>query len=394
MNITKLFFLTVMAISLGVIFGTSLGLFRFYSWPHTLADMEAGKSDLDPSLSPENGLSIPAVEVEKLKDFGLLPEGQTKISHHFLIKNTGTAPLKLQEISSSCRCTVAELEKTELKPGESIFAHMTVNADDIIGPFHQTVTFFTNDPQKPEVQLHMKGTVTVPLWVDTPERNIGRLIENTPFKTAVILYDQEKQPTKITEFIFEDPELAPFFQLKELPLSDEELKEAKNGASSGTKLEISILPGLPQGAFQQTLRLKTSSTKRPELKIRFHGIIGDQISIHGTGWNDATGTLNLGHVRQGEEFSRSIWIIARGEDYESYRFSIQKVVPEFVQIKLGETEKMGDSNTTRTPLTITIPAKSPKCDFFSENPQEIGRILLNTSKSDIPLQIYLRFVVF
>ena len=396
MRVGKLFFFAVSVFLIGILFGISLGLYRHYSWPRTLANMRANIVSPDKVMVfPELDIppEVPAVEVQKFQDFGALPEGQVTVSHDFSVKNVGTAVLKLQEISSTCRCTVAELPKKELAPGESVNIRVTVSAEDISGPFHQTVTFFTNDPKNPEIQLQMKGAVTLPVWADSPELNVGRIIENTPFVTHVNIFHRGDSPGKVSGVRFGDTELASFFEVKEEPLAEEEIRKAGGGAAFGTRLAVTVLPGLPQGAFQQELLVKTGDERRPELTVRLYGIVGDQLSIHGRGWDDSQGTLTLGRIHQEEEFTQTLWIIAKGEDYATYAFSVKEVLPNFVQVELGETQRTAETGTSRTSLTITIPAKSPKCDFFSENLQEIGCILLDTSKNENPLRIYLRFLV-
>src|SRR4051794_12712200 len=61
-----------------------------------------------------------APEVVSLKeteyDFGKIPQGKP-VTHVFAFTNTGTTPLKLDNVQASCGCTTPEWSKDEVAPG-------------------------------------------------------------------------------------------------------------------------------------------------------------------------------------------------------------------------------------------------------------------------------------
>lgn len=383
----------LISLVLGALLGAGVGLFRFYAWGQTYADLTANLVPVS-DVSPESlAVQIPEVDVNAFHDFGYLPEGQSEASHDFVITNVGTAPLQLQEISSTCQCTVASLPKSELAPGESLKIRVSVSLHGSSGDFHESVTFFTNDPRKPEIQLQVLGIITVPVWVDALEVNVGRITENTPAQTSVCVYDRAETPAEIQEIRFHDPQLAEFFEVRQEPLSAEETAKSEDGARHGVKLVITMKPGLPQGAFQQLMLIRTSAENQKELRVRLYGVVGNQIAVFGQGWNEGAGSLTLGNFPQGTEKSQKLMIHARGADYDAFRFTVKEVFPEFVRVEVGQPRKLEDTDVSVTELIVTIPADAPKCNYLTGSFQNMGYIVLDTGKDAPPLRIYLRFMV-
>ncbi len=73
---------------------------------------------------------------------------RTSRTHRFMFKNAGKAPLSLEVIFSSCKCTIGELEKSILQPGEQAGVDLTWTAESMLSEFTQTATIRTNDPIK------------------------------------------------------------------------------------------------------------------------------------------------------------------------------------------------------------------------------------------------------
>ena len=48
----------------------------------------------------------------------------------FTLKNTGTNPLVVDNVSTSCGCTSVDYSKEPVRPGNSILLNVTYKADD------------------------------------------------------------------------------------------------------------------------------------------------------------------------------------------------------------------------------------------------------------------------
>jgi hypothetical protein len=100
------------------------------------------------------------IEIENtVYDFGKLIYGQ-KIQHTFSIKNTGNSDLKINDIKTSCGCTVAEIDTKTITPNN--YANITIDFDTK-GKFgNQTneILIFNNSPESP-LKLTIKGNVVM-----------------------------------------------------------------------------------------------------------------------------------------------------------------------------------------------------------------------------------------
>jgi hypothetical protein len=109
-------------------------------------------------LAGAQGNSTPA-EVLKFKetehDFGKIPQGKP-VYYSFEITNSGTEPLKLDDVHASCGCTTPEWSREPIAPGASAVIKVGYNAA-AEGGFDKAITITYNTNQTK--QLKIKGTV-------------------------------------------------------------------------------------------------------------------------------------------------------------------------------------------------------------------------------------------
>jgi uncharacterized cupredoxin-like copper-binding protein len=94
-------------------------------------------------------------------DFGDIKQGE-KVSHDFVLSNSGGDLLTISNVSASCGCTAATPEKNELAPGESTNLTVSFNSSGRRGKQNKTIRIFSNDPQNPEMVLTITGVVVLP----------------------------------------------------------------------------------------------------------------------------------------------------------------------------------------------------------------------------------------
>ena len=75
----------------------------------------------------------------------------------FIFKNPGMIPLVVQDVKSSCGCTVPDYPKQPIPPGGSGKITVTYDAKDS-GYFSKTITVITNTEQNTNL-LYIKGEV-------------------------------------------------------------------------------------------------------------------------------------------------------------------------------------------------------------------------------------------
>lgn len=99
----------------------------------------------------------PVVETHKNTfDFGQIEKTNGIVSTTFKIENHGKKPLIIGEISTSCGCTSAEVDKNEVGFDEitTLTVHFDPNFhDEPIGKITRSVFVETNDPNNQELQF-------------------------------------------------------------------------------------------------------------------------------------------------------------------------------------------------------------------------------------------------
>ena len=90
-------------------------------------------------------LPVPAdvlVVKENAHNFGKIPQGRPAVTF-FEIQNTGSVPLKLDNVQASCGCTTPVWSHDAIQPGETAKIQVGYNAYSA-GPFTKTVTVIYN----------------------------------------------------------------------------------------------------------------------------------------------------------------------------------------------------------------------------------------------------------
>ena len=107
-----------------------------------------------------NTTTTPAVsEVLQVKEtehnFGKIPQGKP-VFYFFEISNTGTTPLKLDNVQASCGCTTPEWNREAIPAGSSDKIKVGYNAA-AEGDFDKYITITYNGNQSKQIRI--KGTV-------------------------------------------------------------------------------------------------------------------------------------------------------------------------------------------------------------------------------------------
>jgi hypothetical protein len=88
-------------------------------------------------------------------DFGKIPQGKPAY-HYFEVINTGTTPLKLDNVTATCGCTTPEWSQDPIQPGASTKIKVGYNAA-AEGFFEKYITLTYNGSTTK--QLTIKGNV-------------------------------------------------------------------------------------------------------------------------------------------------------------------------------------------------------------------------------------------
>lgn len=98
---------------------------------------------------------------ENSYDFGQAWSGQRK-AHTFLLKNNGPEPLEIYEMKPSCYCVTTERLAARVLPNRGTSVRFHVNLANRTGPFLESMTLVTNDPERPFIVMEVRGDVRMP----------------------------------------------------------------------------------------------------------------------------------------------------------------------------------------------------------------------------------------
>lgn len=82
-----------------------------------------------------------------------------RIEVPFRIRNAGSAPLRITQLSTSCGCTTVRSDPFEIAPGAIHRLAVHLDTRDLKGRFRRTVTVSSNDGQHPNLDLVLEGEV-------------------------------------------------------------------------------------------------------------------------------------------------------------------------------------------------------------------------------------------
>lgn len=345
-----------------------------------------------PAAAPQDGPQPKAVVDDPDYDFGQM-DAHTTGRHDFVITNQGEHPLELSEGDTTCKCTLSKLRQKTIDPGESGTVTIEWTAKDFLGPYRQTATVFTNDPDQPRLTLTVSGNITAAVRAVPSQLVFTRIPAGQSSTGYIHLYGYLDEPLSVEDVQIADPRAAEYFDLKLQSLAAEDLADEPQ-ATSGQLLEVTVKPGLPLGGFQETITLRPNLGTTKVLEIPVEGKIGSDISVVGRGYDADSGVLRIGTVARSEGARRKLIIVVRGPKRKAVDFRVDRVVPELLQVELGPVKPVNDGAVLQAPLTIEIPPGSPTANFLGTKTGKLGRIEVLTGHPLAPrLEIRVRFAI-
>src|SRR5688572_997450 len=108
----------VVSAMLGLALGVGITWAELGAFSHTPPGIGLDDGATDPATAENKPLPRAVLVGSDTFQFGVM-EQDTSRWHEFEIRNEGDAPLKLIKRSTTCKCTMSELNKEDLAPGES-----------------------------------------------------------------------------------------------------------------------------------------------------------------------------------------------------------------------------------------------------------------------------------
>ncbi|HID93128.1 MAG TPA: DUF1573 domain-containing protein [bacterium (Candidatus Stahlbacteria)] len=203
---------------------------------------------------------------ERVWNFGTIKQ-YMRVTHNFLIRNEGQAPLIIKRLRTTCGCTAALTTKQKIAPGESGEINVTFSSGYRKGRVTKYVYVESNDPDEPLVKLTVTGIVEVvpsPHISVTPA-NVDLGVIWTDSKIKTILNVENTGTADLIIHGVEGP-----------PTGDIRVRVASDTIPAGRigKIDILYEPNIPFESIHRPIRnirshiiIRSNDPRRPELWV-------------------------------------------------------------------------------------------------------------------------------
>jgi hypothetical protein len=157
---------------------------------------------------------------------------------------------------------------------------------------------------------------------------------------------------------------------------------------------VHIQPGLPLGALEQVLHLKTNLADNSELDVPIHGSVISDISVVGRNFSTSKNLLTLGIIKQSEGARADLHILVKGPHRHDVKLKVLSTDPsDVLHATIGEPN-LDNDKILRYPLTIEIPPGSRQTSRLSSDPQTAAKVTLETTHPQAKdVQVMVRFAI-
>ncbi|MCA8991951.1 MAG: DUF1573 domain-containing protein [Planctomycetaceae bacterium] len=322
----------------------------------------------------DEGKMTPGAKVviaQEIHDFGRMALGETG-THGFVVKNEGTEPLKLAKGRSQCKCTLANLEDSEIPPGGEAVINLEWKPE-AKGAFGQEAIIWTSDPEKPDLHLSVRGSMFPRLMVYPEDSWSLGTVKTDPVEFEGFVLTQIYENLEIVSVESSSDRLK--FKVESVPV--EEMPEPDGKAAY--RITGTLTPPEEAQAIKEHVVIKTNLTdENAEIRLDVNAVRLGPLTVVGPGWHADLSIFSLERIssERGKTF-RYAFIL----DEALPDFAITEVTsdPGFLDISL-QTDSSGEGAAKYT-LVIKVPAKCPTGVWSIENP---GTISLKTNHPKLP----------
>jgi hypothetical protein len=333
-------------------------------------------------------------------DFGVMEKGATQ-RHTFILKNVGKAPAVLRKGDTTCKCTLSELAKDQLQPGEMAEVALEWTPVSFAPAFRQSAHIHVQ-PGGELIRLEVHGRVVQSVRAMPEELTLSNVSTSEP-RTATSFVYCYRQPDFSVQFErLGRTESAKHFEVAIVPLTADEVAQQPE-ALAGVKVNVTVKPGLPLGHLEQTVHLTTNVAEAPTLEIPVRGSISGDISVVGARslYDTERKIVTLGNVPRATGGKFHLQLLVKGPRVRDVKFSVGEVDPADalqVQVDMDHFVKVKQDDSVRMyPLTITVPPHSPAVSRLGgtqPGQSKLGRITIKTTHPQAPqVLLYVQFAV-
>ena len=310
----------------------------------------------------------PKVVLEHMEfDFGRL-DPNTKEFHEFEIENEGDGNLRLKKAGHSCDCIKAQLNRTVVPPGESAVARIMWDTRFATDAYRHHILIRTNDPEKPEFRLRIKGMVAQKITSDPRLVNLPPLSSVSPKSSGnTLVFSQLYEDFKIESVTSTLTGAKTSFSLADK--QELGLRNAKSGYWVGGSVDYKD----QMESFYEKLIVKyrpkekgSDEYGKPDtMVVQIGGTVKGRLRLFGDDRLSSAGEISLGNLSsKGESIEFTVLV-----DDEYKELSIKRAIAKPSYIK-ASMKPFGTKGKEKGMYRLRIELPEGECSgvYTKENP--------------------------
>lgn len=354
---------------------------------------------------------LPKAEVigEATHDFGVMAPN-TEGEHVFIVKNSGEATLNLRLGATTCKCTLGELDKSDLEPGEQTEIKLSWKVKPGTSEFGESAEVLTNDPGNIAIQLKVVGKVVESFELVPDTWTFADSATGDTINISGAIYnfmDQRIEPTEM-KFSSEDMTRLAEFEVEALEPSENKLAE---GATQAFRIVTTIQPGLRQGSISQDFLFgfrylddqgnpvtseDDDSPKDLYIKIPTKGrIVGNLRMIESSRLKAESGgyLYDFGKLTRDDSLRAKTFVVLKGSERDNTTLRVGKTSPkDVVRASLGEPKGRGTMDLY--PLEIELIPGDKPIERLGKDSGDYGSIWIESDNPKVSkMRIVLKFAI-
>ncbi|TAK59382.1 MAG: DUF1573 domain-containing protein [Bacteroidetes bacterium] len=188
---------------------------------------------------------------------GEVREG-TVIQKKLTLQNLGTDTLIIEDVRTSCGCTVAKTHKTRLSGNESTALDVSLNTAKFKGTFKKEVIVASNDPSHPTVTIALRADIRHDIEFEPGFVNFHDVILGNKVTVSVTIKNTTKKTVTIHSVTSPDSQIT-------LKLSTHKIPSQK------TAILTTTLKPSKKGQVLGQFEMKTNLPDKPVINLSFIG---------------------------------------------------------------------------------------------------------------------------
>jgi len=204
---------------------------------------------------------------EETWDFGKVKQGDI-LTHEFVFKNIGEAPLSILKVRTSCGCTAALVSEQKIAPGKEGRVKVTFNSGGYADRLVKSIYVDSDDPARPSAELTVSAEIDTPpqpkIEVDRYNLDMGLLLEGEDLQTRITI----KNVGELELAVDASKERASFFRggkAVSFPL--------KIAAGKSVEVEIRVPPQNKMGLIREYVLVHSNDPVRSTISLYLSGYV-------------------------------------------------------------------------------------------------------------------------